>query len=211
MRKRIAILASGSGSNFEAVVQACEAGTINGDVVLLIYDRKDAYVRVRAENHGIEATYLNKFQFGKDMRKMDEAMLSLLRQHNIDLVVLAGYLSQVGDATVTAYENRIINTHPALIPSFCGMGMHGGHVHRAVVDYGVKISGCTMHFVDKSMDTGPVILQAAVPVCYEDTPDDVAARVLVEEHKLLPEAVRLFCDDRLVVHGRRVEILGIRD
>ena len=208
MRKRIAILASGSGSNFEAVTAACENGSINGDVVLLIYDRRDAYVRQRAENHGIEAVYLNKYQFDRDMDRLDCAMKDMLISHNIDLVVLAGYISKVGPRTVSEYENRIINTHPALIPSFCGMGMHGEHVHQAVCDYGVKISGCTMHFVDTSMDTGPVILQAAVPVSYEDTPDDVAARVLAEEHKLLPEAVRLFCDDRLVVHGRRVEILG---
>ena len=207
MRKRIAVLASGSGSNFEAVVTACEEGTVNGDVVLLIYDRRDAYVRIRAAHHCIEAVYLNKFQFDKDLDKLDTAMRDLLLDNDIDLVVLAGYLSQVGEKTVSEYENRIINTHPALIPSFCGMGMHGGHVHQAVVDYGVKISGCTMHFVDKNMDTGAVILQAAVPVYYEDMPDDVAARVLAEEHKLLPEAVRLFCDDRLVVHGRRVEIL----
>ena len=206
-RKRIAVLASGGGSNFEAVVNACERDAINGDVVLLIYDRRAAYVRQRAENHGIKSIYLNKYMFDKDLSATDSAMLNILNEHSIDLVVLAGYLSQVGHKTVSAYKNRIINTHPALIPSFCGMGMHGEHVHKAVVEYGVKLSGCTMHFVDDDMDTGAVILQAAVPVNYSDTPEDVAARVLEEEHKLLPEAVRLFCADRLKVHGRRVEIL----
>lgn len=206
-RKRIAVLASGSGSNFEALVVSCEDGSINGDVVLLIYDRRAAFVRQRAENHGIEAVYLNKFQFDKDEKALDLAMLELLKAHDIDLVVLAGYLSKIGEKTVENYENRIMNTHPALIPSFCGMGMHGEYVHRAVVDYGVRLTGCTIHFADKDMDTGAIILQTAVPVSYQDSPEDVAARVLAEEHKLLPEAVRLFCDDKLAVHGRRVEII----
>lgn len=207
MKKRIAILASGGGSNFEAVVYACERGSINGDVVLLIYDRRDAFVRERAKNHGIEAVYMNRFQYDKDENRLDSAMLDTLKSHNIDLIVLAGYISKVGKQVVFEYRGSIINTHPALIPSFCGMGMHGEHVHKAVVEYGVKLSGCTIHFVDDGMDTGAVILQAAVPVSYEDTPETVAARVLVEEHKLLPEAVRLYCEDKLVIHGRRVEIL----
>ena len=205
-RKRIAVLASGGGSNFEALVNECERGNINGDVVLLIYDRRDAYVRQRAENHGIKYLYHNKYSCGKDLHATDAAMADILREHNIDLVVLAGYISQVGNVTVSAFANRIINTHPALIPSFCGMGMHGEHVHKAVVEYGVKLSGCTIHFVDNGMDTGAVILQEAVPVYFSDTPDDVAKRVLEKEHILLPKAVELFCDDRLRVHGRRVEI-----
>lgn len=206
MNKRIAVLASGGGSNFEAIVCACERGEICGSVVLLIYDRKDAYVKERAKNHGIESVYLNKFMFHSDLSALDRAMCEMLQEHDIDLVVLAGYLSKVGEQTVTAYENRIINTHPALIPSFCGMGMHGEHVHKAVVEYGVKLSGCTIHFVDKNMDTGAVILQDAVPVTYEDTPETVAAKVLEKEHVLLPQAVRLFCEDKLKVYGRRVRI-----
>lgn len=206
MNKRIAVLASGSGSNFEAIVCACERGEICGSVVLLIYDRKDAYVKERAKNHGIESIYLNKFMFGKDLLKLDRTMCETLQNHDIDLVVLAGYLSKVGEQTVNAYENRIINTHPALIPSFCGMGMHGEHVHKAVVEYGVKLSGCTIHFVDKNMDTGAVILQDAIPVTYDDTPETVAAKVLEKEHILLPQAVRLFCEGKLEVCGRRVRI-----
>lgn len=206
-RKRIAVLASGGGSNFEALALSCERNEINGDIVLLIYDRRDAYVKQRAQNHNVPAIYLNKYQFGKDMIKLDEAMLALLRENGVDLVVLAGYLSQVGQMTVSAYSNRIINTHPSLIPAFCGMGMHGHHVHEAVVNSGVKLSGCTIHFVDENMDTGPIIMQTSVPVYFSDSPSDVAARVLEQEHTLLPKAVSLFCSDRLAVRSNRVEIL----
>ena len=206
MKKRVAVLASGSGSNFEALVEACEENKINADIVLVIYDRKAAFVKERADKHNIQAIYMNKYQFNNSLEKLDCEMLDILNKNNIDLIVLAGYISKVGSKVVDAYANKIINTHPAFIPSFCGVGMHGGHVHNAVVEYGAKISGCTIHFVDNGMDTGAVIIQRAVPVYFEDTPDDVAARVLIEEHKALPEAVKLFCDDKLIVHGRRVEI-----
>lgn len=135
-------------------------------------------------------------------------MLALFHQEAIDVVVLAGYLSILGHETISAYENRILNTHPALIPSFCGMGYWGHHVHQAVLDYGAKVSGCTVHLVNEETDGGPIVLQEAVPVMDDDTADTLAARILPVEHKLLPQAVGYLCAGRLKVEGRKVTIKG---
>ena len=135
-------------------------------------------------------------------------MLELFREEKIDVVVLAGYLSILGHETIAAYENRILNTHPALIPSFCGMGFWGHHVHQAVLDYGAKLSGCTVHLVTEEPDGGPIVLQQSVPVLEDDDADTLAARILPVEHQLLPRAVAYLCADRLVVEGRKVTIKG---
>ncbi|NLB62235.1 MAG: phosphoribosylglycinamide formyltransferase [Clostridiales bacterium] len=205
-KKRIAVLASGSGSNFQAIIDACESGYINGEVCLLIYNRKDAYANERAKKQNIPAVYLNKVLFEGNKEKHDQKMLELLVDYKIDLVVLAGYMSKVGKNVVDAYNHAIMNLHPALIPSFCGDKMYGSNVHEAVISYGVKLTGATVHFVDYTYDTGAIILQQAVEVEYSDDAGSVAKKVLEIEHKLLPQAVKLFCENRLFVTGRRVEI-----
>lgn len=205
LRKRIAVFASGGGTNLQAVMDGCLDGRIPGEVALVIYNRKDAYARVRAESAGIPTRYINKLRYA-DQAEKDQAVLTALRDFEIDVIVLAGYLDILGPEVVAAYRNRIVNTHPALIPAFCGMGYYGERVHQAAIDHGVKVSGCTIHLVDEGTDTGPIILQEAVPVLDSDDAHALAGRILPVEHRLLTEAVALLCADRLVVEGRRVRI-----
>ncbi|MEG1559609.1 MAG: phosphoribosylglycinamide formyltransferase [Clostridia bacterium] len=204
--KRIAVFASGGGTDFQSLIDAVEDKKINGEIVLFIGNRKKAYSFVRAAEHGIHAEYINRKGF-ESYEAMDKAILGLLAEYRIDLLVLAGCLLQLGQNTVSAYHNRIMNIHPSLIPSFCGKGLYGTYVHEAVIAFGAKVSGCTVHFIDGDMDTGPIILQKSIEVLDNDTPQTLQAKVLKLEHILLPKAVRLFCADRLIVEGRRVKIL----
>lgn len=206
MSVRIAVLCSGGGTNLQALIDAQEAGHIDGEIVLVLSNASKAYALERARRHGIEARFVSKKQAGSDAA-FNDAILAELRRVGAELVVLAGYLPIVGAQVVRAYEHRIINIHPALIPAFCGPGMYGHHVHEAVLAYGAKISGATTHFVDEQVDHGGVIMQASVPVLEGDTPDTLAARVLTVEHRILPESVRLFCAGKLGVDGRRVYVL----
>ena len=200
------MLCSGGGTNLQAVIDAVEAGTIDGEIVLVLSNASKAYALERARKHNIPAVFVSKKQAGSDEAFNDE-ILKKLQEVGAELVVLAGYLPIVGKQIVKAYEHRIINIHPALIPSFCGPGMYGHHVHEAVLAYGAKISGATTHFVDEEVDHGGVIMQRSVPVMEDDTPDTLAARVLTVEHQILPESVRLFCAGKLGVDGRRVHVL----
>ena len=200
------MLCSGGGTNLQALIDAVEAGTIDGQIVLVLANASKAYALERARQHGIPAEFVSKKQAGSDAA-FNDAILAELRRVGAELVVLAGYLPIVGAQVVRAYEHRIINIHPALIPAFCGPGMYGHHVHEAVLAYGAKISGATTHFVDEQVDHGGVIMQASVPVLEGDTPDTLAARVLTVEHRILPESVRLFCAGKLGVDGRRVHVL----
>jgi len=204
--KRIAVFASGGGTNLQAVMDACRDGRIQGEVALVIYNRKNAYARVRAEDGGVPVRYINKLMF-KTTEEKDAAIRDALREHRIDIIVLAGYLDILGPSVVAAYRHRIVNTHPALIPAFCGMGYYGERVHQAVIDYGVKVSGCTIHLVDEGADTGPILLQETVPVRPDDDAKTLAARILPVEHRLLPVAVALLCADRVRLEGRRTVIL----
>lgn len=206
MSTRIAVLCSGGGTNLQALIDAVERGTIDGKIVLVIANASKAYALERARQHGIPAVFVSKKQAGSD-EAFNDAILAKLREADAQLVVLAGYLPIVGEQIVRAYEHRIINIHPALIPAFCGPGMYGHHVHEAVLRYGAKISGATTHFVDEQVDHGGVIMQRSVPVLEDDTPDTLAARVLTVEHEILPESVRLFCAGKLGVDGRRVHVL----
>ena len=206
MSVRIAVLCSGGGTNLQALIDAQEAGQIDGEIVLVLSNASKAYALERARKHSIEAKFISKKQAGSD-EAFNDAILAELRRVGAELVVLAGYLPIVGAQVVRAYEHRIINIHPALIPAFCGPGMYGHHVHEAVLAYGAKISGATTHFVDEQVDHGGVIMQASVPVLEGDTPDTLAARVLTVEHRILPESVRLFCAGKLGVDGRRVHVL----
>ncbi len=204
-KKRIAVFASGGGTNFQAIIDGCENGTINGEIVLLIYNRKDAFAKERAEKHGIKSCYVNKRQFENEQLMVDK-MLELLDESGTQLIVLAGYLQKIDARIVEKYKNAIVNIHPSLIPAFCGDGFYGHFVHEAALRYGVKVSGCTVHFVDSGMDTGPIIMQTPVIVEQGDTAETLAARILPYEHKTLTSAVALICDDKVTVEDRKVII-----
>ena len=206
MSTRIAVLCSGGGSNLQAIIDSVEAGGIDGEIVLVLANASKAYALERAKNHGIPCEFVSKKQAGSS-EAFNDILLEKLQQAKADLVVLAGYLPIVGAQVVRAFEHRIINIHPALIPSFCGVGMYGHYVHEAVLEYGAKISGATTHFVDEEVDHGGVIMQKSVPVLEGDTPETLAARVLTVEHEILPETVRLFCAGKLGVDGRHVHVL----
>lgn len=204
--KNIAVLASGSGTNFQAVLDATLDGRISGRVVCLITNHKAAYCAERARMAGVPVAYLNPKSFPSEDGFRQEIYHTLLN-YKTDIVVLAGWLRILSAATIAHFKNRVVNTHPALLPSFGGMGMYGHHVHEAVLEYGARVSGCTVHLVEEGVDTGPILLQHAVDVLPDDTAETLAERILPHEHMLLTEAVGLLCEDRIVVEGRKVTIL----
>ena len=191
---RIAVLCSGGGTNFQAILSAQQAGMIpHGEVVLLISDHKDAYVLTRAMRNGVESAVVDVHEV-PDRREREERILGILREKEIGFVVFAGFMSILSERFTRAYEGRIINVHPSLIPSFCGKGYYGLHVHEAVLARGVKVTGATAHFVTEECDGGPIILQRAVEVREGDTPESLQKRVMREaEWVILPEAVELVC------------------
>ena len=191
---RIAVLCSGGGTNFQAILSAQQAGMIeHGEVVLLISDHKDAYVLTRAMRNGVESAVVDVHEV-PDRREREERILEILREKEIGFVVFAGFMSILSERFTRAYEGRIINVHPSLIPSFCGKGYYGLHVHEAVLARGVKVTGATVHFVTEECDCGPIILQRAVEVKEGDTPESLQKRVMREaEWVILPEAVELVC------------------
>jgi len=196
----IAVLASGRGSNFQSIQDAIEEGRIKARIVLLVTDRKDAPAVERAHRHGIESLYLDPAEF-ESREAYDSAIASALKKRGVGLVVLAGFMRIVTRNLIRPFRNRIMNIHPALLPSFPGL-----HGQGDAVRHGVKIAGCTVHFVDEGVDTGPIILQGAVPVYDDDTEESLAARILRVEHRIYPKAVKLFVDKRLEVDGRIVRI-----
>ena len=195
----------GRGTNMQAIIDACKDDRINGDVAVVVGVRSDAPAIERAEASGIETVVLNpkEFDLAEDY---DRDLLDTLQSHNIDLICLAGYMRILGQNIIDAYRNRIMNTHPALIPSFCGKGMYGIHVHEAAISRGVKVSGCTVHLVNEEYDAGPIILQTVVPVLDDDTPETLAARILPEEHKTYVRAIQLFAEGKLEIVGLKVKI-----
>ena len=203
--KKIAVFASGSGSDFQSIIDANERDPFC-EIALLIASRPCIGAIARAEKHGIEAVVRSKKEY-PSVEEMFEDIVGLLRARGVDYVVLAGYLSMIPENFVRAFPDRIINIHPSLIPSFCGKGNYGLNVHRAAIEYGVKISGLTVHFVDEHYDSGAIILQRAVEVRDDDTPESLQVRILEEEHKALPEAVRLLTTGKIVKTGRKVTIL----
>ncbi|SHJ68039.1 formyltetrahydrofolate-dependent phosphoribosylglycinamide formyltransferase [Geosporobacter subterraneus DSM 17957] len=204
---RIAVLVSGGGTNLQAVIDQIERGNIPAVIEMVISNRKDAYALERARRHGIESIYIGSKNF-PNLKERNYRLEKILEERKIDLIILAGYMQILEGHIIEKYRNRIINIHPSLIPSFCGQGFYGEYVHRAVLEYGVKLTGATVHFVDEGADTGPVILQKAVEVQEEDTVESLAKRVLTLEHELLPLAVKLFAEGRLMVEGRKVRIKG---
>jgi formyltetrahydrofolate-dependent phosphoribosylglycinamide formyltransferase len=209
---QIAVLVSGQGrgTNLGALLAACTSGEIPGHIGVVIGTRADAPAMERARAAGVPAHVLSPRKYADDEAGYSDALLRVLKQHDIGLICLAGYMRRLPPSVVTTYRGRIINVHAALLPLFGGKGMYGEHVHRAVLDSGMKVSGCTVHFVDEEYDTGPIIVQTAVPVLDEDTPETLAARILPEEHRGLVRAVRLFAEGRLRVEGRRVFVLPER-
>ncbi len=200
----LAVLASGRGSNFQAIIDEIESGRLNAIVKVLIVDNPDAYAIERARKHSIEHLCLRPEDFGsKD--EYFSAITEELKKRDVELVILAGFMRIVGKPLIEAYRNRIMNIHPALLPSFPGL-----HGQRQALEYGVRISGCTVHFVDEGMDTGPIIIQAAVPVLPDDTEETLSERILRLEHRIFPEAIRLYSEGRLKVMGRRVLIDGYK-
>ena len=204
---RIAVLVSGGGTNLQALLDAQGRGGLSdGEIAVVISSKPGVYALERAEKAGVEALTVARKDY-PDAESFCRALLETLETRGIDLVVLAGFLSILTPEFVRTYENRIINVHPALIPSFCGKGAYGLHVHEMALEYGVKVTGATVHFVTEGADEGPIILQKAVDILPEDTPESIQRRVMEEaEWKLLPKAVALFCERKLAVEGRKVII-----
>jgi len=201
---RVAVLASGRGSNLQAIIDAMEAGTVQAKIVAVISNKKDAPALERAHRQGLSTLFVDPKPYANrpDSREAyDLALLDVLRRHNVELVLLAGYMKIVTTVLVEAFTNRMMNIHPSLLPSFPGLD-----VQKKAIEWGCKLSGCTVHFVTEGVDEGPIILQAAVPILDDDTSDTLAARILDQEHKIYPRAVQLFAEGRLRVEGRRVII-----
>jgi phosphoribosylglycinamide formyltransferase-1 len=207
MGKRIAVLVSGGGTNLQALIDAQARGELaGGEIVAVISSKAGAYALERAKNAGIPGYVLPRKEFPTN-QAMTVALVDMLKELNIDLVVLAGCMIIFTQELVDAYPNAIMNVHPALIPSFCGQGYYGLHVHEEALKYGVKLSGATVHFVSAECDGGPIIAQKAVAIREDDTPETLQKRIMEEaEWILLPQAVALFCQDRLSVEGRIVKI-----
>ncbi|MBE6951855.1 MAG: phosphoribosylglycinamide formyltransferase [Ruminococcaceae bacterium] len=207
MKKRIAVLVSGGGTNLQALIDAQLRSELGGgEIVAVISSKAGAYALERGAKVGIPGYVLPRKEFASN-RAMTVALVELLKELRIDLVVLAGCMVIFTEELVNAYPNAVMNVHPALIPSFCGEGFYGLHVHEKALEYGVKLSGATVHFVSEECDGGPIIAQKAVEVHHDDTPETLQKRIMEQaEWKLLPEAVALFCQDRLCVEGRTVII-----
>ena len=206
--KKIAVLVSGGGTNLQALIDAQNRGEIlGGSITAVIASKPGVFALERAEKAGIPGYVVARKEYDSN-RAMTQALVARLKELDIDLVVLAGFMVILTEEMVQAYPNAIINVHPALIPSFCGAGYYGLHVHEKALEYGVKLSGATVHFVSEECDGGPIILQKAVPVEEGDTPETLQRRIMEQaEWTILPQAVSLFCQDRLQVEGRIVHIL----
>ena len=199
-KRKIGVLVSGRGSNFQAVADRIQKENLPIEIAVVISDSPEAYALKRAEKMGIPHYAIARQDF-VDKASFEAAIDKKLREAGVELVVLAGFMRILSGDFVNSWYHKIINIHPALLPAFTGLDAQG-----QALNYGVKIAGCTVHFVDAGMDTGPIIMQAAVPVLDEDTHDTLAARILVQEHTILPEVVKLWAEDRLTVNGRKVKI-----
>ena len=193
---KISVLISGGGTNLQAVIDGCENKSINGEVRVVISNKENAYGLERARNHNIKAI----------CEKDEDKIIEVLKANEIELVILAGYLKIVSPKLVNEYRNKIINIHPSLIPAFCGKGYYGEKVHQGVIDYGAKVTGATVHFVDEGADTGPIIMQKTVEVKQDDDIKKLAKRVLEVEHEILTKSISMFCENKITVQGRRVYI-----
>jgi phosphoribosylglycinamide formyltransferase-1 len=199
----IAVLISGSGTNLQAIIDAIEAGALDATIQLVLSNKADAFGLVRAKKHSIPTVVLDHKMY-PSREAYDQAVVDRLRQHGVELVVLAGFMRLLSPVFIKAYSNRIMNIHPALLPSFPGL-----HVQKKAVDHGVRFSGCTVHFVNEECDEGPIIIQAVVQVFPDDSDETLAARILKQEHRIYPRAIQLYAQGRLHVSGRRVLVDGL--
>ena len=198
MTVNIAVLVSGRGSNLQAIIDNVENGRIKGAKInVVISSKAEAYALERARKHGINAVFLDPKRYGKS--EYDREIIKLLDSHDTDLVLLAGYFRILGSEIIKTYRNRILNIHPSLLPAFKGL-----HAQRQAFEYGAKVAGCTVHFVDEGLDSGPIVLQKCVPVLQDDTEETLIARILEQEHIIYPEAVRLFVEGKLKIQDRAV-------
>ena len=205
VKLKIGAIASGSGSNFEAIVQSCESGILKekAEVVVLICNKTGKFCMTRAKNHDIPSVLIESQKHKGTREEFDQKIINVLRKYECELIVLVGYMRFVSKHFIEAFNGNVMNIHPALLPSFKGM-----HAHHDVLEYGVKVSGCTVHFVDPEEDHGPIIIQKCVPVFDTDTEETLGPRVLEWEHKIFPKAIELFIDNRLRVDRRIVKIDG---
>jgi len=210
MNLRLAVFASGHGSNFQAILNAIATQRLNAKVVICVSNRADAGALQISRAAQIPAAVIEEKQFAGSS-DYARALLTQLAKHDVNFIALAGFMRKIPVEVVRQFRHRIINIHPALLPSFGGKGLYGHHVHEAVLEYGCKVSGATVHFVDEEYDTGPPIMQRCVPVLENDTPESLAARVLEIEHQIYPEALQLFAEDRVRVEVRRVRLLPKAD
>ncbi len=192
----IGVLVSGGGTNLQSIIDETKLGNIKGNVSVVVSNKENAYALQRAKHNNIDAIYETN----------EDKIIGILKAHEVDLVVLAGYLKIISPKFVSEFKNKIINIHPSLIPSFCGEGYYGEKVHQAVIDYGVKFTGATVHFVNEVADNGPIIMQKIVEVKQSDDAKTLAKKVLEVEHEILNESIRLFCENKLSIVGRRVFI-----
>lgn len=199
-KEKLGVLCSGRGTDLQSIINAIEAGNLEAEIAIVLTDKPDVMALERAEKAGIRNLCVNRKEFS-DRQPFEEALVKELQAAGVTLVILAGFMRILSPYFVHLYSGRIMNIHPALLPSF-----GGAHAHRDVLAYGVKVSGCTVHFVDEGMDSGPIILQAAVPVYDDDTEETLGARVLEQEHIIYPRAIQLYCEGRLKVEGRHVKI-----
>ncbi len=198
----LVVLASGGGTNLQAIIDNIEAGTLNAQIKLVISNNSKAFALERAKNHHIRAMHLSHKQFDTP-EEFDQRLLSVLKENETDIIVLAGYMKMISPTVIREYKNRIINIHPALLPSFGGRGMYGIHVHDAVIKSGAKVTGVSVHLVDEIYDHGAIVMQKTVPVLDDDTPESLAERVLEAEHLAYSEALQLFAQDKIEIRGNR--------
>ncbi|MFA5322663.1 MAG: phosphoribosylglycinamide formyltransferase [Smithella sp.] len=197
---KLGVLISGNGSNLQSIIDNIEKGSLKAVVKIVISNNPDAFGITRAQRHGIPFAVLKNGDF-KNKDDFDAALIKILKDNDVDLIILAGFMRIISPKLLKTFPGRILNIHPALLPSFPGL-----HGQRQAVEYGVKFSGCTVHFVDEGVDTGPIIIQSAVPVLDDDTEETLAARILKEEHKIYPQAIQFFADGKLEIKGRKVRI-----
>jgi phosphoribosylglycinamide formyltransferase-1 len=201
----LGVLASGRGSNFQSIIDSIASGFLSAKIAVLITDKPDAYAIERANKHNIESLIIRPRDFS-DKNAYYSHIAEELKKRDVGLVILAGFMRVVGRALVDNFRYKIVNIHPALLPSFPGL-----HGHKDAIDYGVKISGCTVHFVDEGVDTGPIIIQAAVPAYHDDTEDTLSERILKQEHRIFPYAIKLFAEGKISVDGRKVTITADKE
>ena len=208
-RLRVGVLASGRGSNLQAIIDAIEAGTLDARIAVVISNKPEAQALDRARRHGLTGVFLDPKPFARESNSReayDRAILDVLQKNEVELIALAGYMKIVTPVLIGVYPNRIMNIHPSLLPAFPGLD-----AQKQAVDWGAKLAGCTVHFVTEGVDEGPIIIQGAVPVLPGDTADTLSARILAQEHRIYPRAIQLYAEGRLRVEGRRVLVTGASD